>query len=198
MVRTVRCLFAAIALVLLGVGPLHAQSASTASIGGTVRDASGGVLPGVTVTATQTETRQARTAVSDGDGAYLIPGLPVGPYRLEFVLSGFRTYAQTGIVLQVNTNPTVNATLPSDSAASRSVQRAEHRHARQSADDDEQFRFRQSDIARRGDRAAHHAACREVRVLGPRRLLGPAFLPGPATTTVAMSPPSRSLLDQLE
>ena len=37
--------------------------------------------------------------------------LPVGPYRLEFVLAGFRTYAQTGIVLQVNTNPTVNATL---------------------------------------------------------------------------------------
>jgi len=111
MVRLVRCLFAAIALVLFGVGPLHAQSASTASIGGTVRDASGGVLPGVTVTATQTEKRQARTAVSDGDGAYLIPGLPVGPYRLEFVLSGFRTYAQTGIVLQVNTNPTVNATL---------------------------------------------------------------------------------------
>ena len=36
MVRSVRCLFAAIALVLLGVGPLHAQSASTASIGGTV------------------------------------------------------------------------------------------------------------------------------------------------------------------
>jgi Carboxypeptidase regulatory-like domain len=89
--------------VLLGVGPLHAQSASTASIGGTIRDASGGVLPGVTVTSTQTETRQARTAVSDGDGAYLIPGLPVGPYRLEFVLSGFRTYAQTGIVLQVIT-----------------------------------------------------------------------------------------------
>ena len=51
MVRLVRCLFAAGALIILGVGPLHAQSASTASIGGTVRDASGGVLPGVTVTA---------------------------------------------------------------------------------------------------------------------------------------------------
>ena len=101
----------AIALLLLGVAPAHAQSASTASIGGTVRDTGGGVLPGVTVTASHTETGQARAAVTGPDGAYLIPGLTVGAYRLEFSLSGFRTYVQTGIVLQVNTNPTVNATL---------------------------------------------------------------------------------------
>jgi hypothetical protein len=91
MVRSVRRVVAAIALLLLGVVPVQAQSASTASIGGTVRDASGGVLPGVTVTATQTETGQTRATVTDDGGAYLIPGLSVGPYRLEFVLSGFRT-----------------------------------------------------------------------------------------------------------
>jgi hypothetical protein len=88
-----------------------AQAVSTASIGGTVRDTSGGVLPGVTVTATQTETGLTRSAVTDPGGAYLLTALPVGPYRLEFSLSGFRTYVQTGIVLQVNTNPTVNAAL---------------------------------------------------------------------------------------
>ena len=38
--------------------------------------------------------------------------LPIGPYRLEVSLSGFRTYAQTGIVLQVNASPTINVTLP--------------------------------------------------------------------------------------
>src|SRR5262245_38433305 len=88
-----------------------AQAVSTASIGGTVRDTSDAVLPGVTVTATQTENGLMRTAVTDENGAYLLTALPIGPYRLEFTLSGFRSYVQTGIVLQVNTNPTVNASL---------------------------------------------------------------------------------------
>jgi hypothetical protein len=40
-----------------------------------------------------------------------MPNLPVGPYRLEVSLQGFRTYAQTGIVLQVGAAPTINAVL---------------------------------------------------------------------------------------
>jgi hypothetical protein len=111
MVRLVPRLSFALALLLLASSLVGAQAVSTASIGGTVRDASGGVLPGVTVTVTQTETGLTRTAVTDDGGAYLLTALPVGPYRLEFALSGFRTYIQTGIVLQVNTNPTVNASL---------------------------------------------------------------------------------------
>ena len=99
------------AWVFACVVPAFGQAVSTASIAGTVHDESGGVLPGVNVTATQTATGLTRTAVSDQDGDYVIPSLPVGPYRLEFSLQGFRTYVQTGIVLQVNTNPTINATL---------------------------------------------------------------------------------------
>ena len=57
------------------------------------------MLPGATVTVVQTDTGFTRTGVTDGDGAYLLPNLPIGPYRLEVVLSGFRTYTQTGIVL---------------------------------------------------------------------------------------------------
>jgi hypothetical protein len=72
-----------------------AQAVSTASMGGTVRDASGAVLPGVTVTATQTDTGLSRTVVTDETGGYTIPSLPVGPYRLEFMLQGFRTFVQT-------------------------------------------------------------------------------------------------------
>ena len=72
---------------------------------------SGGVLPGVTVTATQTGTGVMREAVSDADGAYFLPNLPIGPYRLEAALAGFRTFVQTGIVLQVNANPTVNVVM---------------------------------------------------------------------------------------
>ena len=44
-------------------------------------------------------------------GSYVLSNLPIGPYRLEAALPGFRTYAQTGIVLQVNGSPTVNPVL---------------------------------------------------------------------------------------
>ena len=66
------------------------------------------MLPGVTVTVTQTDTGFTRTTVTDEDGAYVLPNLPLGPYRLEVMLAGFRTYAQTGIVLQVGATPAIN------------------------------------------------------------------------------------------
>lgn len=109
--RTGRCLLGAVVASLFVGSVAFAQGVSNASIAGTVRDASGGVLPGVTVTATQTNTGLARTAVSDEVGRYTISSLPVGPYRLEFSLQGFTTYAQTGIVLEVNAAPTINASL---------------------------------------------------------------------------------------
>jgi len=84
---------------------------ATAELNGRVTDSSGGVLPGVTVSATQTATGLVRTAVTDENGAYLISNLPTGPYRLEVALQGFRTYVQTGIVLQVGATPTINAAL---------------------------------------------------------------------------------------
>ena len=65
----------------------------------------------MTVTATQTDTGFTRTSVTDEEGRYNIPSLPVGPYRLEFSLQGFTTFAQTGIVLEVNAAPTINAAL---------------------------------------------------------------------------------------
>ncbi|PYS27775.1 MAG: hypothetical protein DMG11_15210, partial [Acidobacteria bacterium] len=84
---------------------------STAQINGRVTDQTGAVLPGVEVTATQTATGAARTAVTDETGSYTLPTLPVGPYRLEGALPGFRTYAQTGIILQVGSNTTVNVVM---------------------------------------------------------------------------------------
>ena len=49
--------------------------------------------------------------VTGSDGAYSIPGLPVGPYELRVTMSGFTTYVQDGIVLQVGTSPSINVTL---------------------------------------------------------------------------------------
>jgi hypothetical protein len=109
-VRFVR-VFAAWFLSIAVAAPVLAQAVSSAQITGTVRDPSGAALPGVAITATQTSTGLTRTVSSAEDGAYVMPNLPIGPYRLEFVLQGFRTFVQTGIVLQVNTNPTINATL---------------------------------------------------------------------------------------
>src|SRR5436190_21121973 len=84
---------------LLVSAVLWAQA--TAQISGTVRDESGAVLPGVEVTVTQSDTGVARNTITNETGTYVLSNLPVGPYRLEASLPGFRTYAQTGIVLQV-------------------------------------------------------------------------------------------------
>src|SRR5438034_9018959 len=96
-------------VVALTCGSLWAQA--TAQISGTVKDQSGAVLPGVEVTATQTDTGVPRSAVTNETGSYVLANLPLGPYRLEAALPGFRTYVQTGIVLQVNSNPVINPVL---------------------------------------------------------------------------------------
>jgi hypothetical protein len=97
-------------IILLTAGAASAQL-STAELSGRVTDTSGAVLPGVTVTMTQTDTQAARTAITDADGTYVISNLPTGPYRLEVSLQGFRSYVQNGIVLQVGATPTINVSL---------------------------------------------------------------------------------------
>ena len=87
------------------------RAQATAQISGSVRDQSGAVLPGAEVSATQSETGIVRNTVSNETGAYVLPNLALGPYRLEVSLPGFRTFVQTGIVLQVNSNPVINAIL---------------------------------------------------------------------------------------
>src|SRR2546423_5792286 len=84
---------------------------STAQLSGTVKDESGAVLPGVEVSATQTATGSKRSVVTDETGSYVLTNLPVGPYRLDAALPGFRTFVQTGIVLQVDSNSVINVSL---------------------------------------------------------------------------------------
>ena len=70
----------------------------TGQISGRVTDASGAVLPGVDVTVTQTDTGLVRSAITNETGQYVVPSLPIGPYRLEAALQGFRTFVQADIV----------------------------------------------------------------------------------------------------
>src|SRR6476619_4616903 len=84
---------------------------ATAQINGTVKDQTGAVLPGAEITVTQTDTGISRNTITDETGSFVLPNLATGPYRLEATLPGFRTYAQSGIVLQVNASPVINITL---------------------------------------------------------------------------------------
>src|SRR5579871_1758261 len=88
-----------------------ALSAQTSQINGTIKDSSGLAIPGAAIKATQTATGAVRTATSGADGAYVLTNLPTGPYMVEVTKEGFSKYVQTGIVLQVDTNPTVDVGL---------------------------------------------------------------------------------------
>ena len=90
MKRTGMRLLGVVLLGVLCVEGVFAQA--TAQISGTVRDQSGAVLPGVEITATQSETGISRSTVSNETGSYVLPNLAVGPYRLEASLPGFRTF----------------------------------------------------------------------------------------------------------
>ena len=109
MKRVFLVLCAAFVICVITIGTLWAQA--TGQIGGAVKDQSGAVLPGVEITATQTETGIARSTVTNETGSYVLSNLAIGPYRLEAALPGFRTYVQTGIVLQVNSSPAINPVL---------------------------------------------------------------------------------------
>jgi hypothetical protein len=92
-------------IAVLTGGLAYAQALS--QISGSTKDQSGAVIAGVEITATQTDTGLKRTAVTEAGGSYILPNLPTGPYRLEATKPGFRTFAQTGIELQVDSNPVI-------------------------------------------------------------------------------------------
>jgi hypothetical protein len=98
-------------VVIIGSNSAGAQSVNVSQVTGVIHDSTGAAIPGATVTITKTDTGLERTVVSGEDGAYSIPGLPVGPYSLKAALPGFDTYVRNGIVLQVGTNLAINVTL---------------------------------------------------------------------------------------
>src|ERR1700693_222756 len=102
---------ACVVLALLAHAGLWAQTAAVSQISATVQDSSGSAILGAVVRVTQTETGFTRAAETGIDGVYRLPELPLGPYKLEATQQAFGTYVQTGIVLQVNVNPTINITL---------------------------------------------------------------------------------------
>jgi len=108
MQRLVRTLFVLAALL----APVAALAQDAATIAGTVRDASGGVLPGVTVEAASSSLiEKVRSVTTDGRGQYSIVALPPGTYSLTFALPGFSTVKQENIQLTAAITASINAEL---------------------------------------------------------------------------------------
>ena len=92
-----------LACALLLPTALLAQS-TTASLSGTITDSTAAAIPAATVTAVNLATAFTRTTTASATGEYLLTFLPVGSYRVEASAQGFKKFAQTGVVLDVNTN----------------------------------------------------------------------------------------------
>ena len=105
-------LVALIVMLLIAAAPVVlAQSAGTSGLTGTVTDPSGAAVPNVTVTLTSTDTNQARTAVTGGDGQYKFTLLPPGNYKVRFAANGFKTSEVSAITLNVTESPVLNKSL---------------------------------------------------------------------------------------
>ncbi len=96
--------------ICLGAWTAYAQI-NPAHLTGTVKDAQGAVLPGVTVTATSPALLGNQTVVTEANGEYRFPNLPAGTYALGFELQGFQTLKRQGITLTTGQTLTIDATL---------------------------------------------------------------------------------------
>ena len=86
---------------------LLGQTTGTGTITGTVVDATQSVVPGVKITATQTDTGRSRTILTNRSGNYTLPQMPIGSYQIKAESTGFQTFNQEGLTLSADT------TLPS-------------------------------------------------------------------------------------
>ena len=89
----------------------YAQAVANAQIHGIVEDASGAIVAGAQIKATQVETGRIETTVSAANGLYSFVNLPVGEYKVEAEAAAFKTYVQSNIVLQVGSNVLINIAL---------------------------------------------------------------------------------------
>src|SRR5262245_51410431 len=103
----------ALACALLGSAtPLLAQAVQTSALTGTVKDTTGAVLPGVTVSVSSPQqVGGVQTSVTDAQGTYRFPALRPGVYEMDTTLAGFKTVKRSDIVLALGTTTTIDVTL---------------------------------------------------------------------------------------
>jgi len=110
MIRIWQAVRFAVVFLALSASVALAQD-TTGTILGTITDASGAVLPGVTVTVKNTDTSQSRTIVTDDGGRYRVPLLAPGHYEVTAQISGFQTMVRSGITVTVGQQAVVDARL---------------------------------------------------------------------------------------
>jgi Carboxypeptidase regulatory-like domain len=96
-------------LLLMGASRSFAQS--TASLGGTVTDPTGAVVPGASIKVRSLATNLVRETVSDSAGAYVVPSLQPGDYEIRTTAAGFGTSVIKSVTLQVDQSVTANVRL---------------------------------------------------------------------------------------
>ncbi len=100
----------ALAFVVVCATAISAQT-TLGRLGGAVLDSSGAVLPGATITLTNENTNQVQTAVSGDNGTYGFAQVPVGSYKVEIALQGFKTINYSNVVVAVGQEYSLTARL---------------------------------------------------------------------------------------
>src|SRR5262249_27000111 len=103
--------YALILVIVMGVSIVEAQ-VRTATISGTAADSSGAVLVGAKIEGKNLGTGGAQSGITDSQGRYRSPDLPVGEYEVRASANGFQTVVRTGITLTVGSQPVADFTLP--------------------------------------------------------------------------------------
>ncbi len=104
-------LLSLVASVILVASPVAAVAAANGSVSGTLNDPSGAVVPGATLTLVNTALKSEYKAVSDGQGFYSFPILPVGHYELKIEATGFQVQTETNLAVDTDAAFTVDAVL---------------------------------------------------------------------------------------
>jgi hypothetical protein len=91
-----------VTLLVALAAPAFPQPAQTGTISGDIKDATGAALPGVTITITSEERGFSRSTVTDGEGHYVFPAVPIGQYTLVATLQGFETFQATGNLVETD------------------------------------------------------------------------------------------------
>ncbi|MGH9258273.1 MAG: carboxypeptidase regulatory-like domain-containing protein [Vicinamibacterales bacterium] len=104
-------LFVALVVSLVALGSPAVAQITSATISGTIKDETGGVLPGVDVVISNLDTGVTRSVVTDENGYYTVPGLAPGRYEARATLQGFSTAVQSGMVLEVAQQAGLNLVL---------------------------------------------------------------------------------------
>jgi hypothetical protein len=115
-------LFLAAVMVLNSATLVWSQAVAVAQLSGAVIDTSGAAIQNAQVRVIQTDMGLERITTSGKDGIYVLPNLPVGPYKLVVTASGFRTYSRSGIDLPVSAKINVDVTMAVGSVSQEVVE----------------------------------------------------------------------------